>query len=73
MGDIPLSERGNPLLWYNNRLYVKGTTKMLANKRRRVFWLCKHIGCKGNVTKTETGVETELYGETKGKEHLVKY
>ena len=52
---IPLSERGNELLWRNNRLHSKTTSpKRLRNGCLKLAYRCQDRDCTATITMTET-------------------
>ena len=60
----PLSERGKPLLWRNGRLHSNRTPpRRLRSGCVKMFYRCKHDGCPGTITLTETEAHSGDYIE----------
>ena len=51
----PISERGNPLLWWHHRLhYRRCSPRRLKSGCLKIVYCCKTRGCPGTVVTTES-------------------
>ena len=80
--EVPLSQRGRRLLWFDHRLWHCRCTKVLDNGDLRKYWRCQQQGCCASLS-TDHDIETELQVNEpitrinhiefcKGDEHLLE-
>ena len=50
INEVPLSQRGHPLLWFDNRLWHCKFKKRLQNEFIRKYWHCREQGCSATAT-----------------------